>query len=126
MAAENSAKGRRPIMFACATPPEHCNGKKTMEKSVVCKGHPDQAGCLACTRNYIVNKRGFTQLTSRTFSPPPDPITGELGPVLVLNKKAQRLKPGKVAGGYMAQPLKVRQSSSPGQFDQKKEAGKQD
>ena len=101
---DSSAKGRRAIMFFCGAPADNCTGKKCMDHG---KAHSNQAETLACMRNYLLSK-GYQQLTPKTFLPPVDPVTGEQGPVLVLNRRAPRVKPGKQDGGYMSQPLKKR------------------
>jgi hypothetical protein len=116
---DNSAKGRRPMMFSCMSPPEHCNGRKSLEKNATFRGHSTFDQCRACTRAYLI-KQGYKQLSTREFQPPPDPVTGETQPVLVLDKKPSRMKPGKVANGYMAQPQKVRCSAAAGNFEKQK------
>lgn len=119
MATDNAAKGRRPMMYACMTPPEFCNGKKSLEKTTVSKGHVSHEQCRACSRAYLL-KTGHVQVGTREFRTPIDPVTGEGGEILVLDKKPGRMKPGKVAGGYMAQSLKVRASAAAGDFTKQK------
>lgn len=103
MANEQATKGRRASKFACGTPTEHCNGHNTTDFTG--KYHDDRASVLACQRRYLL-KQGCTQITSRSFALPND------GPILVLSKKPQRLKPGKTSDRYMGRPLKVRDSTT--------------
>lgn len=106
---DSAAKGRRSVMFSCATPMERCTGKKCLDHG---KGHTNQAEARACQRLYLLSQ-GYTMVTTTSYAPPPDPVTGELRPILVLNRRAQRLKPGKTDGGYMSQRLKIRASLPP-------------
>lgn len=99
---------RRTPAFCCGTPGSHCSGKKVTDHGSGATTHSSQDQVASCMRRYLLSQ-GYTQLTTRTFLPPVDK-NGNQGSIVVLNKKAPRAKPGKVAGSYLAGCLKVRTS----------------
>lgn len=91
------------MQFACGTPFSFCTGRSCLdqENGQYGKRHSDIAGTKACQANYLI-KQGYEKVGSNAFASPNG------GPILVMSKRPQRLKPGKIKNGYMAQPLKIR------------------
>ncbi len=100
----DAAKGRRTVSFLCGTPLDKCKGRPNLDHGKI---HGSYAEVQNCQRSHLLDL-GYTALSARTFQPPPDPLTDEERPVLVVNKKPQRAKPGKTEKGYMSQRLKIR------------------
>lgn len=96
-------KGKAAVMFVCGTPATHCTGSNCLDtdsrSDKYGKYHGNHAGVKSCQANYLI-KQGYKKIAARDF----DPQNG--GPILVLSKRPQRVKPGKT--DYMKQPLKAR------------------
>lgn len=93
-------KKKRAIRFACCTPAKHCNGSLTGDGL---KNHSSSIEVHKCQGKYLVSQ-GYKKLSKREYKAPDilneDGNVIEVGPVLVLNKKAARSKGGK-ADRYM-------------------------
>jgi len=97
----SGVKKKRPIRYTCCTPVKQCNGTMTGEGL---KTHSSSVEVHKCQGKYLVKHRGCIKLSKREFKTPDtldeDGNVIEVGPVLILNKKASRTKGGK-ADRYM-------------------------
>lgn len=83
------SNGNNP-MYICNTPPDKCSGRACGASGHASKDriHTTSGEALKCYESYL-SRDGWTKIGTRAWRDPKG------GPVLILNKKVSRAKPGK-------------------------------